>query len=165
MGNLQVFLKNIHNITFVFLLIYKLPKRYIKKYKIKYLSWLQGETRKLHKISEDKNLTESVHRKFRIPCEISHGVRNSLATSRSFAWCAKFSTTMRKCWLLDFFLWFSSLHFWFAWQSIAKLGKGLWSAPQLGLFMYLSFNLHCHGFELPKTDYQPLLGSLICQLT
>ena len=53
-----------------------LPKRYIKRYKRKYLGWLQGETRKLHKISEDKNLTESVHRK------ISHTMRN-------LAWCAK----------------------------------------------------------------------------
>ena len=53
-----------------------LPKRYIKIYKRKYVGWLQGETRKLHKISEDKNLTESVHRK------ISHSMRN-------LAWCAK----------------------------------------------------------------------------
>ena len=40
-----------------------LPKIYIKIYKRKYLGGLQGETRKLHKISEDKNLTESAHRK------------------------------------------------------------------------------------------------------
>ena len=58
------------------LLIYKLHKRYIKRYKRKYLGWLQGETRKLHKISEDKNLMESVHRK------ISHTMWN-------LAWCAK----------------------------------------------------------------------------
>ena len=61
-----------------------LPKKYIKRYKRKYLGWLQGETRKLHKISYDKNLTESVHRK------ISHGVQNSLVVSCGFAWCAKF---------------------------------------------------------------------------
>ena len=53
-----------------------LPKD-IKRYKRKYLGWLQGENRKLHKISGDKNLTESVHRK------ISHTMRN-------FTWCAKF---------------------------------------------------------------------------
>ena len=53
-----------------------LPKRYTKRYIRKYLGWLQGETRKLHKISEDKNLTESVHRKI-------------LHTMQNFAWCAK----------------------------------------------------------------------------
>ena len=67
-----------------------------KRYKRKYLGWLQGETRKLHKISEDKNLTECIGR-FRIPCEIWHGVRNPLATSSGFVWCAKFRTAMRKC--------------------------------------------------------------------
>ena len=40
-----------------------LPKKYKKRYKRKYQGWLQGETRKLHKITEDKNLTESVHEK------------------------------------------------------------------------------------------------------
>ena len=35
-----------------------LPPKYTKIYKRKYLGWLQAETRKLHKISEDKNLTE-----------------------------------------------------------------------------------------------------------
>ena len=125
----------------IYLFLYLSPyiwcylSKYTKKYKRKYLGWLQGETRKLHKISEDKNLTESVHRK------ISHGVRNSLAVSCVFAWCSKFRTTMRKCWLLDFFLWFSSLHI-FDW-----LGKRLWSATKLGFFIYLSFNLHCHGFH------------------
>ena len=54
-----------------------LPPKYTKRYKRKYLGWLQGETRNLHKISEDKNLTELVHRK------ISYTMRN-------FAWCAKF---------------------------------------------------------------------------
>ena len=45
-------MNNIHNITPpVSLLIYNLPKRYIKRYKRKYLGWLQGQTRKLHKIS------------------------------------------------------------------------------------------------------------------
>ena len=110
-----------------------LPKD-IKRYERKYLGFLQGENRKLHKISGDKNLTESVHRK------ISHTMRNSLAASCGFSGCAKLSFTqscsqsysrfsfwfriaMRKCWLLDFFLWFSSLHLWLAWQPIAKLGK------------------------------------------
>ena len=51
--------------------------KYIQKYIWKYLSWLQGENRKLHKISGAKNLTESVHRK------ISHTMQN-------FAWRAKF---------------------------------------------------------------------------
>ena len=91
--------------------------KYIKKYIWKYLSWLQGENRKLHKIFGDKNLTESVHKK------ISHGVRNSLVVSSGFAWCAKFRTAMRKCWLLDFFLWFSSLHLWLAWQRAMKCSK------------------------------------------
>ena len=49
-----------------------LPQRYIRKY----LGWLQRETRKLHKISEDKNLTKSVHRKI-------------LHTMPNLAWCAK----------------------------------------------------------------------------
>ena len=66
------------NILFLSLspFLYMLPKRYIKRYKRNYLGWLQGETRKLYKISEDKNLTESVHRK------ISHTMRN-------LAWCVK----------------------------------------------------------------------------
>ena len=78
-GGLQVFNKK-HTSSFpLFLLIYMLPKRY----KRKYLGWLQGETRKLHKIFENKNLTESVHKyleitqegfayheKFRMVCEI-----------------------------------------------------------------------------------------------
>ena len=139
-----------------------LPKmlhtQYIKRYKRKYLGWLQGENRKLHKISRDKNLTESVHRK------ISHNMRNSLAASCGFSGCTKLSFTqscsqsyncfsfwfriaMQKCWLLDLFLWFSSLHLWLAWQPITKPGKGLWSAPKLRFFMYLSFNLYCHGFH------------------
>ena len=72
----KCFMKNIYNITHISPLIYLLLKRYIKRYKRKYLGWLQGETRKLHKIFEDKNLTESVHRK------ISHTMPN-------LAWCAK----------------------------------------------------------------------------
>ena len=81
-GNLQVFNeKHTYISPSLSLLIYKLPKKYIKIYKRKYLGWLQGETRKLHKLSEDKNLTESVHR------EILHTMRN-------LAWCAKFRTTM-----------------------------------------------------------------------
>ena len=78
MGNYKCLMKNIHpHITPISLLIYLLHKRYIEIYKRKYLGWLQGETRKLHKISEDKNLTQSVHGK------ISHTMRN-------LAWCAKF---------------------------------------------------------------------------
>ena len=83
--------KNITSILSLSSSLYKmLPTRYIKRYKRKYLGWLQWETRKLHKISEDKNLTESVHRK------ISHGVQNSLAASCGFVWCTKFHTAMRK---------------------------------------------------------------------
>ena len=67
-----------------------LPKN-TKRYKRKYIGWLQGENRKSHKISRDKNLTESVHRK------ISHGVRNSLATSYGFAGCTKFHTVCKIC--------------------------------------------------------------------
>ena len=135
-------MKNIlHNITHISFFIYLLHKRYIKRYKRKYLGWLQGETRKLHKIFEDKNLMESMHRK------ISHTMRN-------LAWCAKspgclkrFSHGVRNfaqpcktacCWI------FSSDFppYIFDW-----LGKGLWSAPKLGFFMHLSFNWHCHGFH------------------
>ena len=57
----------------------KMLQKDIKRYERKYLGFLQGENRKLHKISGDKNLTESVHRK------ISHGVQNSLAASCGFA--------------------------------------------------------------------------------
>ena len=108
---------------------------------------------------------------------------------RNFAWCTKFhffcilwfrrvckiifhsilqllllliSHAMRNCYMLDFFLWFSSLHLWLAWQPISKLGKGLWSAPKLGFFMYLSFNLHCHG--LHKILPHSLLVSMIKKL-
>ena len=74
---LQCLMKNIYILNLsVSFLIYKLPKRYIQRYKRKYLRWLQGETRKLHKISEDKNLMESMHRR------ISHTMRN-------LAWCPK----------------------------------------------------------------------------
>ena len=97
-------MKNIHIFLPFSSLIYMLPKRNIKRYKIKYLGWLQGETRKLHKIFEDKNLTKSVHKK------ISRTMRNlawcakSFVASSGFTWCAKFRIAMRKCWLLDFFL-------------------------------------------------------------
>ena len=121
--------------------------------------------------------------------KISHGVRNSLAASCGFAWCAKFHTVceivfhsvlllvlqlllflishvmrnfrmaMRKCWVLDFFLWFSSLHLWLDWKPIAKLSKGLWSAPKLRFFMYLSFNLPCHGFHKILPHYEVLQSS------
>ena len=101
---------------------------------------------KLHKISRDKNLTESVHRK------ISHTMRNSLAASCGFVGCAKFHTMCEICPSLSpaaappldfacyakfshrhakllhvgfFFLWFSFLHLILAWQPIAKLDKGL----------------------------------------
>ena len=136
-GNLQVFNeKHTYLSPSLSPLIYKLPKRYIKRYKRKYLGWLQGETRKLHKISEDKNLMESVHRgRFRIPCEIwhpqvvSHGVRNSHSHAKLLV------AGLLPC-VSDWF------------------GKGLWSAPKLGFFMYLSFNLHCHWFH----KILPLLG-------
>ena len=84
-------MKNIHILLMSLPLYMMLPKKYKKRYKRKYLGWLQGETRKLHKISEDKNLTESVHEK------ISHTMRNSLAASCGFAWCAKFHIAMPKC--------------------------------------------------------------------
>ena len=119
--------------------IYQLPKRSIKRYKRKCLGWLQGEIRKLHKIFEDKNLTESVQR-FRITCEIWHGVRNFAQPqvvsqvceiSHSLKWfrrCARFRIASSgfvgvrdftqpceiAC-LLDFFFWLSSLHLWLAW--------------------------------------------------
>ena len=69
-------MKNIYISFPLYLLIYMLPQRYIKRYIIKYLGWLQGETRKLHKISKDKNLMESVHRKI-------------LHTMQNLAWCSK----------------------------------------------------------------------------
>ena len=76
MGNYKCLMKNIHpHITPISLLIYLLHKRYIERYKRKYLGWLQGETRKLHKISEDKNLMESD--------------RNISYTMRNLAWCVK----------------------------------------------------------------------------
>ena len=47
---------------------------------------------------------------------------------------------MRKCWLLDFFSdYLPCIADW--------LGNGLRSAPKLGFFMYLSFNLLCHEFH------------------
>ena len=80
-------------ITHISLSISLLLKRYIRKY----LGWLQGETRKLHKIFENKNLTESVHKyleitqegfayheKFRMVCEIPSWLH------LGFAWCTKF---------------------------------------------------------------------------
>ena len=126
-------------ISHISLLIYLLPKSYIKRYKRKYLCSLQGETRKLHKIFEDKNLMESVHRKI-------------LHTMRSFAWYLKFLhgsilvlhgvrnffhsfllsiLQLLKLFLIlhshvkflvaRFLLWFSSLHTWLAWQRAMKL--------------------------------------------
>ena len=85
--------------------------------------------------------------KFCIVCKIVlHLVLQLLLLLISHAmW--NFRIDMRNCYTLDFFLWFSSLHLWLAWKHIAKLGKGLWSAPKLGFFMYLSFNLHCHGLH------------------
>ena len=77
-GNLQVFN------DYIPVCLQKMLPKDVKRYERKYLGFLQGENRKLHKISRDKNLTESVHRK------ISHGVQNSLVVSCGFAWCAKF---------------------------------------------------------------------------
>ena len=136
-GNLQVFNeKHTYLSPSLSPLIYKLPKRYIKRYKRKYLGRLQGETRKLHKISEDKNLTESVHKK------ISHTMQN-------LAWCAK------SIGCLKWFCMVCEISHNHAKLLVAGLlpcisdwfGKGLWSAPKLGFFMYLSFNLHCHWFH------------------
>ena len=103
------------------------------------------------------------------------------AVSYGFAGCAKFRIVceivlysvlklllllilhaMQNFYMLDFFLWFSSLHLWLAWQPIAKLGKGLWSAPKLGFFMYLSFNLHFYGLHKILPHF--LLVSMIKRL-
>ena len=92
-----------------------------------------------------KNLTELVHRK------ISHTMRNLAWCAKSFGclkWfrmVCKISHSHAKMLVVGFF---SSdfLPCISDWRS-----KGLWSAPKLGFFMYLSFNLHCHGFELLKT--------------
>ena len=93
---------------------------------------------------------------FRRVCEIVlHLVLQLLLLLISYA--------MRNCYMLYFFLWFFSLHLWLAWQPISKLGKGLWSAPKLGLFMCLSFNLHCHG--LHKILPHSLLVSMIKKLS
>ena len=43
---------------------------------------------------------------------ISHGMRN-------------FRLDMRNCYMLDFFLWFSSLHLWLAWQRAMRYSKAL----------------------------------------
>ena len=40
----------------------------------------------------------------------------------------RFRIAMRNCFMLDFSLWFSSLHTWLIW-------KRLWSSPKLGFFM------------------------------
>ena len=106
-------MKNIHNIISfspsVSPFICNLPKRYINRYKRKYLGWLQGENRKLRKIFGDKNLMESVHRK------ISHSVWNCLSLSPAlspaaappldFSCYAKFSHSHAKnagCWISSF---------------------------------------------------------------
>ena len=89
-------------------------------------------------------------------------------TMRNFAWCAKLSFT-QSC---------SCSSYWFrmlceiatCWSSSSGflpcisdwLGKGLWCAPKLGFFMYLSFNLHCHG--LYKILSHSLLVSMIKKL-
>ena len=125
-------MKKIHNIPSLSPLIYMLPKRHIKRYKRKYLGWLQGETRKLHKISEDKNLMESVHRK------ISHTMQN-------LAWCVKSFGCLK---------WFrmvcevSHNHAKLLVVGLLPLVFFLTSLIGLAkLFIYLSFNLHCHGFH------------------
>ena len=85
---LQVFNNMILILWYSLSFIQKMLPKDLKKYKIKYLGWLQGENKKLHKISGDKNLTESVHR------WISHPMWN-------FAWCAKF---------FGCFLWFCMVY-------------------------------------------------------
>ena len=100
--------------------------------------------------------------KFRTVCEIVlHSVLQLLFLLISHA-MQNFRINMQNCYILDFFLWFSSLHLWLFWQPISKLGKRLWRAPKLGFFMYLSFNLHCH--ELHKILPQSLLVSMIKKL-
>ena len=103
---------------------------------------------------------------FRRMFEILHSVRNCpslspVASCPSHA-MQNFRIDMQNCYMLDFFLWFSSLHLLLAWQPIAKLGKGLWSGPKLRFFMYLSFNFHCHG--LHKILPHSLLVSMIKKL-
>ena len=102
-------------------------------------------------------------------CKISYSVLNCaslspvVAPSLDFACYAKFSHRHAKLLHVGFFfLWFSFLHLILAWQPIAKLDKGLWSAPKLGFFMYLSFNLHCPG--LHKILPHSLLVSMIKKL-
>ena len=91
--------------------------------------------------------------------KISHDVRNCLAASSGFAWCAKFLSLSHAlspatappldfrmlCEIKVLVCWISSFGFL---PCISDwLGKGLWSALKLGFFMYLSFNLHCRGFH------------------
>ena len=54
-----------------------------------------------------------------------------------------------------FLLWFSSLHTWLAWQRLQ-------SSPKLGFFMYLSFNLLCHGLHkiLPHSWFVLMIKKL-----
>ena len=64
---------------------------------------------------------------FLLPQVVLHGVRNFAQPCETAS-----------CWISSFgFL--PCISDW--------LGKGLLSAPKHGFFMYLSFNLHCHGFH------------------
>ena len=142
-GNLQVF-----SLDCIPLCLHKmLPKKY-KRYKRKYLGWLQGENRKLHKIFGDKNLTESVHRK------ISHDVQNCLSLSPAivhlldFACYAKFSHSHEKMLVVGF------LPLVFFLTSLIDLAKGYEVLQSFRFFMYWSFNLHCHGY----TKFSLILG-------
>ena len=95
-------------------------------------------------------------------CEISHSVWNCPSLSPIAAPPLDFACYAKLLHVGFLPLWLSFLHLWLAWQPIAKLGKGLWSAPKLGFFMYLSFNLHCHG--LHKIVPHSLLVSMIKKL-
>ena len=79
-------------------------------------------------------------------CEISYSVRNcpslnpAIAPFLDFVCYVKFSHSLAKMLHVGFLL---SVFFL---ASLIGLEKG-WSAPKLGFFMYLSFNLHCHGLH------------------
>ena len=88
--------------------------------------------------------------KFHTGCEIQFSESCSLSCNLysfwHFACYAKVSYSHEKLLVARFLLWFSFLHTWLAW-------KRLQSSPKVGFFMYLSFNLLCHGFHkiLPRS--------------
>ena len=114
---------------------------------------------------------------FRRMYEISHNVRNcpslspTAAPPLDFACYAKFLHRHAKLLHIGFLpltFFLASLiglaTYCQAWKPIAKLGKWLWSAPKHGFFMYLSFNLHCHGLHkiLPHSLFVSMIQKLVC---